>query len=61
MGSNSPPYCPVYYAELKRLMHQESGHSVQKGYAGEFNGDGKGDLLVYNGNAIMLWLKRFPT
>ncbi|HVE50605.1 MAG TPA: M64 family metallopeptidase [Casimicrobiaceae bacterium] len=55
MRGNSPPYCPVCYTELKTLMHPVSGHSFLKCYAGDFNGDGRDDLLVHNGNSIMLF------
>lgn len=55
MRGNSPPYCPVCYTELKTLMHPVSGHSFLNCYAGDFNGDGKDDLLVHNGNSIMLF------
>jgi IgA Peptidase M64/FG-GAP-like repeat len=55
MRGNSPPYCPVCYTELKTLMHSVSGHSFLNCYAGDFNGDGKDDLLVHNGNSIMLF------
>jgi hypothetical protein len=55
MRGNSPPYCPVCYTQLKTLMHPFSGHSFLKCYAGDFNGDGRDDLLVHNGNSIMLF------
>lgn len=55
MRGNSPPYCPVCYTELKTLMHPVSGHSFLNCYAGDFNGDGRDDLLVHNGNSIMLF------
>jgi hypothetical protein len=55
MRGNWPPYCPVCYTELKTLMHPVSGHSFLNCYAGDFNGDGKDDLLVHNGNSIMLF------
>jgi hypothetical protein len=55
MRGNSPPYCPVCYTELKTLMHSVSGHSFLNCYAGDFNGDGRDDLLVHNGNSIMLF------
>lgn len=55
MRGNAPPYCPVCYTELKTLMHPVSGHSFLNCYAGDFNGDGKDDLLVHNGNSIMLF------
>lgn len=55
MRGNSPPYCPVCYTQLKTLMHPVSGHSFLKCYPGDFNGDGKDDLLVHNGNSVMLF------
>jgi hypothetical protein len=55
MRGNAPPYCPVCYTELKTLMHPVSGHSFLNCYAGDFNGDGRDDLLVHNGNSIMLF------
>ena len=55
MRGNAPPYCPVCYSQLKTLMHPFSGHSFLTCYAGDFNGDGKDDLLVHNGNSIMLF------
>ena len=36
-------------------MHPFSGHSFFKCYAGDFNGDGRDDLLVHNGNSIMMF------
>jgi hypothetical protein len=36
-------------------MHPVSGHSFVNCYAGDFNGDGRDDLLVHNGNSIMLF------
>jgi hypothetical protein len=45
----------VCYTELKTLMHPVSGHSFLNCYAGDFNGDGRDDLLVHNGNSIMLF------
>jgi hypothetical protein len=55
MRGNTPPYCPVCYTELKTKMHPFSGHSFLKCYAGDFNGDGRDDLLVHNGNSIMMF------
>jgi len=55
MRSNSPEYCPVCYTEMKNRMHSYTGRNFLKCYAGDFNGDGKSDLLVHNGNSIMIY------
>jgi hypothetical protein len=36
-------------------MHSFTEHSFNKCYTGDFNGDGKDDLLVHNGNSILLY------
>jgi len=55
MRGNSPPYCPVCYTQMKTKMHPYTGHSFLKCYAGDFNGDGKDDLLIHNGNSITIY------
>ncbi len=55
MRGNSPPYCPVCYTELKTKQYPYTGHSFDRCYAGDFNGDGKDDLLVHNGNSILIY------
>ncbi len=55
MRRNSPPYCPVCYTELKTKMHTYTGHTFNKCYAGDFSGDGHDDLLVHNGNGILIY------
>lgn len=55
MRGNSPPYCPVCYTELKTKMRTYTGRTFLKCYAGDFNGDGKDDLLVHNDNGIMIY------
>ena len=55
MRENWPPYCPICYTQLKTRMHAYTGHSFLKCYTGDFNGDGKDDLLVHNGNSILIY------
>ena len=55
MRGNSPPYCPICYTEMKTRMDSFTGHTFLKCVPGDFNGDGRDDLLVHNGNAIMLF------
>jgi len=55
MRGNSPPFCPICYTEMKSKMYTSTGHSFHKCYAGDFNGDGKDDLLIHNGNSILVY------
>jgi len=55
MRGNSPPYCPVCYTEVKTRHHPYTGRNFLRCYAGDFNGDGKDDLLVHNDNGIMIY------
>ena len=55
MRGNSPPYCPVCYTEMKGKHHHASGHSFTKVYTGDFSGDGKDDILIHNGNSILVY------
>ncbi|MEG3906830.1 M64 family metallopeptidase [Microcoleus sp. w2-18bC1] len=55
MRGNSPPFCPVCYTALKEKHHPYTGRTFSKCYAGDFNGDGKDDLLVHNDNSIQIY------
>jgi hypothetical protein len=52
MNGNSPPYCPVCYTTMKTKAEPYAQHTFENVYAGDFNGDGKDDILVHSGNAI---------
>lgn len=55
MRGNSPPFCPVCYTRMKSNAEPFAGHTFQKVYTGDFNGDGKDDILVHNGNSILIY------
>jgi hypothetical protein len=58
MRSNSPPYCPVCYTVLKTKSDPFTQRTFLKAYAGDFNGDGKDDVLVHDGNSVMVHRSR---
>jgi IgA Peptidase M64/FG-GAP-like repeat len=55
MRGNLPPYCPICYTQMKTKIHPYTGHSFVKCYSGDFNGDGKDDLLIHSGNSITIY------
>ena len=55
MRGNAPPYCPVCYTQMKRTMDPYTGRTFLNAYAGDFNGDGRDDVLVHNGNSIIVY------
>jgi len=52
MRGNAPPFCPVCYTSFKRQYDAWTGHTFTNCYAGDFDGDGRSDLLVHSGNSI---------
>ena len=55
MAGNAPPYCPVCYTEMKSRHHSFSAHSFLNCYAGDFNGDGRDDVLIHSDNGILIY------
>ena len=55
MRGNSPPYCPVCYTRMKSNAEPYAGHTFLEVYPGDFNGDGKDDILVHNGSSILIY------
>jgi hypothetical protein len=55
MRSNLPPYCPVCYTTMKTLNDPKTGRTFLDAYPGDFNGDGKSDALIHNGNGIIIY------
>lgn len=55
MVSNAPPFCPVCYTSFKRRYDDKTGHVFLASYAGDFNGDGRSDVLVHSGNSVQIF------
>lgn len=55
MRGNTPVFCPVCYTEMKRIQHPMTGRTFRKVYTGDFNGDGRDDVLVQTGNSIQIY------
>jgi hypothetical protein len=55
MRSNSPHYCPVCYTVVKTKSDPKTGRTFLNCYPGDFNGDGRDDLLLHNGNSILTY------
>ena len=55
MRSNSPPYCPVCFTSMKKQNDSKMNRTFFNAYSGDFNGDGKSDVLVHNGNGILTY------
>jgi IgA Peptidase M64/FG-GAP-like repeat len=55
MNSNCPPACPICSTQMRRVLDPYTDHTFLNCYAGDFNGDGKSDLLIHNGNSILLY------
>ena len=55
MRSDDQPWCPVCYTELKTRNQPRTGHSFRNCHAGDFDGDGRDELLVHSGEGVLLY------
>jgi hypothetical protein len=56
MNGNSPEFCPVGYEAWRDALNGFEVRTFAKTYPGDFNGDGRDDLIVHNLNSIQLFL-----
>lgn len=55
MRSNSPNYCPVCYTIMKKSLYTPVGHNFSDAISGDFDGDGKADVLIHNGQDLAIY------
>jgi len=55
MKGNSPLFCPVCYNQMQTRVKPYRSYNFNNSYAGDFTGDGKGDLVVHYGNSISMY------
>ena len=55
MRLNTPEFCPVCQFLLKKLLIAHLGHDFSDAYAGDFDGDGRDDLLIHNGGDLAIY------
>ncbi len=55
MRSNTPSFCPVCYTFMKNNLYSSLGHNFTKTYTGDFDGDGRTDVLIHNGQDLEIY------
>lgn len=56
MNGNTPEFCPVCYTQIRELLFPYQGVHFVNAYTGDFNGDGKDDLVQHAGTMLALHL-----
>ena len=55
MNQNWPPLCPVCYNHTKEALDPIHDYTYDNSYVGDFNGDGRDDVLIHNANSIAIY------
>jgi len=61
MRSNTPVFNPVGYHTVHDNLDAAHDFTFDDAYAGDFNGDGRGDLVLHNANSLALYVSKGST
>ena len=61
MNSNAPVFNPVGYKQIHDNLDSRHDFTYDKTYTGDFNGDGRDDVVVHNANSLALYVSRGST
>ncbi|HZI12490.1 MAG TPA: M64 family metallopeptidase [Myxococcus sp.] len=55
MNGNTPDFCPVCKTLMRKSLYPNLQHTFNNAVTGDFNGDGRQDVLVHNGNDLAIY------
>ncbi len=55
MRLNTPDFCPVCHFLMRKILSDKLGHDFSHATAGDFDGDGRHDLLIHNGGDLTIY------
>lgn len=56
LRSSSRPHNPVGYKQMREMVDNFHEYSFRNTYAGDFDGDGRDDVVIHYGNTLALYL-----
>lgn len=58
MKGNTPHYCPVCQTLMRQSLYTHLDHDFNQSHTGDFDGDGRTDVLIQNGNDLAIYRSR---
>lgn len=58
MKGNTPNYCPVCQTLMRQSLYPNLDHDFTQSFPGDFDGDGRTDVLIQNGNDLAIYRSR---
>lgn len=55
MKGNTPNFCPICQTLMRKDLYGNLGHNFANAVSGDFDGDGRDDVLIQNGNDLAIY------